>query len=63
MLTLHPPFRAKNMEELFNTAIKGKYKKIEGNYSENMNEIIGYLLKLNSKERPNCDEILKHPII
>jgi NIMA (never in mitosis gene a)-related kinase len=28
MLTLHPPFRAKDMEELYNRVIKGQYKKI-----------------------------------
>ena len=28
-----------------------------------MNEIIDYLLKVNPKERPNCDDILKHPAI
>ena len=63
MLTLHPPFRAKNMEELYNRVIKGQYKKIGDKYSEDMNEIIGFLLKVNPKDRPNCDEILKHPII
>ena len=63
MLTLHPPFRAKNMEELYNRVIKGQYKRIGDKYSEDMNEIINFLLKVNPKERPNCDDILKHPII
>jgi NIMA (never in mitosis gene a)-related kinase len=63
MLTLHPPFRAKNMEELYNRVIKGQFKKIGNKYSEDMNEIIGFLLKVNPRDRPNCDEILKHPLI
>ena len=63
MLTLHPPFRAKNMEQLYNRVIKGIYGKIGDKYSEDMNEIIAFLLKVNPKERPTCDEILKHPII
>ena len=63
MLTLHPPFRAKNMEQLYNRVIKGIYSKIGDKYSEDMNEIIAFLLKVNPKERPTCDEILKHPII
>ena len=63
MLTLHPPFRAKNMEELYNRVIKGQYKRIGDKYSEDMNEIIDFLLKVNPRDRPNCDEILKHPII
>ena len=63
MLTLHPPFRAKDMEELYNKVIKGQFKKIGSKYSEDMNEIIGFLLKVNPRDRPNCDEILKHPLI
>ena len=63
MLTLHPPFRAKDMEQLYNTVKKGKYKKIGDKYSQDMNDIIDFLLKVNPEERPNCDEILKHPIV
>ena len=63
MLTLHPPFRAKDMEELYNRVIKGQFKKIGNKYSEDMNEIIGFLLKVNPNDRPNCDEILKHPLV
>ena len=63
MLTLHPPFRAKNMEELYNKVIKGQFKKIGNKYSDDMNEIIEFLLKVNPRDRPNCDEILKHPLI
>ena len=63
MLTLHPPFRAKNMEELYNRVIKGQYKRIGDKYSDDMDEIIDFLLKVNPRDRPNCDEILKNPII
>ena len=63
MLTLHPPFRAKDMEHLYKAVIKGQYKKIGDKYSQDMNDIIDYLLKVNPRERPNCDQILNHPII
>ena len=63
MLTLHPPFRAKDMEQLYNAVIKGQYRKIGDKYSPDMNEIIDYLLKVNPKDRPNCDDILKHPVV
>ena len=63
MLTLHPPFRAKDMEQLYNAVIKGQYRKIGDKFSDDMREIIDYLLKVNPKDRPNCDEILKHPIV
>ena len=26
-------------------------------------QIIGFLLKVNPNDRPNCDEILKHPLV
>ena len=63
MLTLHPPFRAKDMEQLYKTVIKGQYKKIGDKYSQDMNDIIDFLLKVNPKDRPNCDQILKHPLV
>ena len=63
MLTLHPPFRAKDMEHLYNAVIKGQYRKLGDKYSPDMNEIIDYLLKVNPKDRPNCDDILKHPVV
>ena len=63
MLTLHPPFRAKDMEQLYKAVTKGIYKKVGSKYSSDMNEIIDYLLKVNPQERPNCDQILKHPLV
>ena len=63
MLTLHPPFRAKDMEQLYKAVTKGIYKKVGSKYSSDMNEIIDYLLKVNPQERPNCDQILRHPLV
>ena len=63
MLTLHPPFRGKDMDDLYKKVIKGLYKKVGDKYSNDMNEIIDYLLKVNPKERPNCDQILSHPVV
>jgi NIMA (never in mitosis gene a)-related kinase len=63
MVTLHPPFRAQNMEGLYNKVIKGNYPKINDKYSNDLSELIKLLLKVNSAERPNCGQILKHPIV
>ena len=63
MLTLHPPFRAKDMEQLYKAVTKGIYKKVWDKYSIDINEIIDYLLKVRPREGPNCDEILKHPLV
>jgi NIMA (never in mitosis gene a)-related kinase len=40
MLTLHPPFRAKDMEELYKKVLKGQYKRVGDKYSSDMNDII-----------------------
>jgi len=43
--------------------MSGKYNKINFRYSEDMNELLKLLFKVDPKERPNCDEILKTEII
>ena len=63
MLTLRPPFRAENMDKLYNKVIKGEYGKISDRYSDDIKEIIKLLLKVNPKERPSCAQILNHELI
>ena len=63
MLTLHPPFRAESMDGLYQKVIKGQYGKINTRYSNDIAEIIKFLLKVNPIDRPNCNQILKHPLI
>ena len=63
MLALHPPFRAENMEALYNKVIKCQYGKISDRYSSDISEILKLLLKVKSKNRPTCGQILKHPLV
>ena len=63
MITLHPPFRAQNMEGLYNKVIKGQYSKIHDKYSNDLSELIKLLLKVKASDRPSCSQILKHPIV
>ena len=63
MLALHPPFRAQNMDGLYEKVTKGKYGKITNRYSSDLAEIVKFLLKVNPKDRPNCGQILKHPLV
>ena len=63
MLTLHPPFRAENMEGLYNKVIKGQYEKICDKYSKDISEMLKLLFKVKAKDRPSCGEILKHPLV
>ena len=63
MLTLHPPFRAESMDGLYQKVIKGQFGKINSRYSNDIYEIIKFLLKTNPIDRPNCEQILKHPLV
>ena len=63
MLTLNPPFRADTFEGLYKKVVAGKYSKINSKYSNDMNELLKLLFKVNPKERPTCGEILRHPLI
>ena len=63
MLTLNPPFRAESFDGLYKKVIAGKYTRISGRYSNDMNDLLKLLFKVNPRERPTCAEILKHPLI
>ena len=63
MLTLHPPFRAESMDALYKKVLKGKYAKINYKYSDDIEEIVKLLLKVNPNERPSCDQILKNKLV
>ena len=63
MLTLNPPFHADNFDGLYKKVMAGKYNKINSRYSEDMNELLQLLFKVNPRERPNCDELLKLELI
>ena len=63
MITLRPPFRAENMEGLYKKIIKGHFSKIPDIFSNDLHKLIIFLLQVNPKLRPNCDQILNHPIL
>jgi len=63
MITLHPPFRAEDMEGLYNKVIKGEYPKISNKYSNDMAQMIDWLLQVKPQDRPTCLSILKHPYV
>jgi serine/threonine protein kinase len=70
MITLRPPFRAENMEGLYNKVIKGQFGKIPDRFSSDLFEIVKMLIQVSPDLRPNCgnitnylDQLLKHHII
>jgi NIMA (never in mitosis gene a)-related kinase len=48
MITLQPPFKAEDMEALFKKVTKGAYPKIPAHYSQELADVIGAMLTVNS---------------
>ena len=59
----HPPFMGKNLDELFEDVCKGKPKRINKIYSDELWKIIMMLLQTNVDKRVDCDEFLNNKIV
>ena len=63
MITLRPPFRAQDMEGLFNKVCKGQYSRIPERFSDDLFQVVQFLLQVNPSSRPSCEQILNHPVV
>ena len=63
MITLKPPFRAQNMEGLYNKVCKGQYSRIPDKFSDDLFQVVQFLLQVNPDARPSCEQILNHPLV
>ena len=63
MITLRPPFRAQDMEGLFNKVCKGQYSRIPERFSDDLFQVVQFLLQVNPSSRPSCEQILTHPVV
>jgi NIMA (never in mitosis gene a)-related kinase 1/4/5 len=59
MITLRPPFRAENMEGLYNKVIKGQLTKIPDRFSTDLAEIVRMLIQVSPEARPSCGTLKK----
>lgn len=62
-ITLRPPFKANDMQGLFDKVVKGNYPRIPKKFSADLGMVIKGLLQVKAKNRPTWDQILTHPII
>ncbi|OMJ71548.1 hypothetical protein SteCoe_30221 [Stentor coeruleus] len=60
---LHPPFRAEDMQGLFDKVVKGEYPSIQPHYSRDLRFIIRQLLQIEPSKRPSCEQILRIPAV
>ena len=63
MITLHPPFRARSMEELYKRVLSGEISKLPSQFSTDLYEVVSNLIKVNSNNRPNCNDILNNKLV
>lgn len=62
-ITLKPPFRAEDMQGLYNKVIKGEFQRIPRNFSNDLNSLLGKMLTIDPQLRPSCDELLTSPLV
>ena len=63
LCALHPPFNGKDLDDLFVNVCKGKVKRINNIYSDDLWNVIMMLLQVDVNKRADCDEFLKCPIV
>jgi hypothetical protein len=49
------------MNGLYKKVIKGEFKELPPTFSLDLAKVVKSMLKLDPKERPNCEEILRMP--
>jgi len=63
MCMFQPPFKGKNMKDLYKKVLVGHYNKIYSHYSVDLNNMIKYLLQVLPNNRPSAETILQMPEI
>ena len=63
LCALRPPFKGKDLDELYINVCKGKVERIKKIYSEKLWKMILMLLQVDVNKRVDCDQFLNHPII
>jgi len=61
VLALVPPFRAKDMNGLFKKVTAGMFDDPPKIYSSELTNLIKQMIRINPKDRPSCDQILRQP--
>ena len=63
LCALRPPFKGKDLDELFLNVCKGKVERISHVYSDDLWRMILMLLKVDVKDRCDCDQFLNSKLI
>lgn len=60
LCALKPPFTGTDFPSLKRAVTAGRYSHIPKKYSESLSRVISMMLRLNPKERPTADQLLRH---
>ncbi|XP_018798594.1 PREDICTED: serine/threonine-protein kinase dst1 [Bactrocera latifrons] len=63
MCALRTPFQAAKFDELTLNISNGKFNHIPAVYSTDLQEIIAYMLSVDSEQRPSIEVITRHPTV
>ena len=63
LCNLRPPFKGKDLDELFMNVCKGKPERIYNTYSDDLWKMILMLLQVDVKNRCDCNKFLNSPLI
>ena len=63
LVSLAPPFQAGNHLALAQKILDGKISRVPERYSEDLQEVIQWMLKTDAKDRPSVEEMIKLPKI
>ena len=63
LCALHPPFSGKDLDELYENVCKGKIKRINPIYSDELWKMIKMLLQVDVNKRVDCDQLLNSKLI
>lgn len=63
MAALRPPFTAHDLSGLYKKVCAGIFDRIPFQYSNDLQNVISSLLKLDPKKRPDTEELLSNPLV
>jgi len=61
VLTLHPPFRAKDMNGLFKKVTLGVFDEPPKHFSSELRNLVTSMIRVNPKDRPSSEQLLRLP--
>lgn len=63
MCALKPPFGGRWMEQLSQNITRGNFRRIPDCYSDDLQNMIAFMLDVSNDSRPSVDVVLRHPIL